>query len=121
MDDEERQQRLAWIEASRKALRPGDKQPCVLCGGHAGVTHAHHVAPLGMQYDVGIRDAEQEYLWLCPTHHALVHAAINEALRGEQTAAFDGETIAEHIAECYKIAARGLAVLALAAIMQNVK
>lgn len=73
-----------WCDRARHALKPGEKQPCNICGGHVAVVHAHHLAPIGLQFDAGMTDAIQAFSWLCPSHHSLVHLAIESALRGER-------------------------------------
>ena len=84
------QSRSAWITAARTAFKPGDRYSCGICGRYRSVTHAHHVAPLGMQYDAGVREAMHDYEWLCPTHHAAVHLVLTDRDRGVMRNFIDG-------------------------------
>jgi hypothetical protein len=42
--------------------------------------HAHHVVPLGEQFDRGFRDPYHEHEWLCPNHHAMLHLWIDDEI-----------------------------------------
>lgn len=65
-----------WLCAARAAFAPGTRQPCIVCRGYESVTHAHHVFPLEIQFDRGIKEPIQEFIWLCPNHHAAIHLII---------------------------------------------
>lgn len=67
----------AWIAAARKAFSPGPRADCVVCGKYRYLTHAHHLYPLGQQYEDGVMGVDQSHVWLCPNHHAVVHLLIN--------------------------------------------
>jgi hypothetical protein len=69
-------ERDLWIWAGRKLFDPGERQPCVICGRFKGIAQAHHVIPLTTQYDRGFKYPDQEFSWLCPNHHAIVHLFI---------------------------------------------
>jgi hypothetical protein len=67
-----------WIAAARRDFAPSQRAPCAVCGKYASVAQAHHLTPLGAQYDIGIREALHDHVWLCPTHHAAVHIIISQ-------------------------------------------
>jgi hypothetical protein len=81
-------ERDLWIWAGRKLFDPGERQPCCICGRFKGIAQAHHVIPLTMQYDRGFKYPDQEYSWLCPNHHAIVHIFIINDKRSMAPAAF---------------------------------
>lgn len=66
----------AWIASARLGFSPGLRQSCAVCGKYKSLTEAHHVVPLGLQFEAGATDPIQEYRWLCPTHHAAEHVII---------------------------------------------
>lgn len=73
----ERQERKrAWIAAARCDLFAGEREGCAVCKKYYSLTEAHHVYPLSRQFDDGLVRANHEFAWLCPTHHAAVHAGI---------------------------------------------
>lgn len=74
-------EKKAWIAAARLAYDPGPRQSCVICHKYKGLTEAHHVVPLGIQFDAGAKAPIQECAWLCPTHHAAEHVFIGHLLR----------------------------------------
>lgn len=77
----ERQARkAAWIAAARLAFAPGKRQACACCHKYEGLTEAHHVVPLSVQFDAGAVEPLLDYEWLCPTHHAAQHILINGIL-----------------------------------------
>jgi hypothetical protein len=80
-----------WIVAARKAFRPGDRLWCSICDGYEDITHAHHVLPLSRQFDLGLRTPDQEFVWLCPNHHILVHIYLSTG----RLASLGGEKIWE--------------------------
>lgn len=82
--------KTAWINSARVIFQSGDRQACHVCGQFKGVTQAHHVAPLGIQYDMGVKRAIQDFVWLCPTHHAIAHAVISEHVKGEHSPFIEG-------------------------------
>lgn len=105
-------ERTQWIDRARHALRAAEREPCAVCNQYQEVTHAHHLAPLALQYDAGLRVPDQTHAWLCPTHHRLTHAALESARSGEPfTAAEDADA-----APCLALAARGLALIVAAHI-----
>jgi hypothetical protein len=69
-------ERDIWIMASRRIFAPGPRQPCCVCGKFKSISQAHHVVPLATQYDRGFKYPDQEHVWLCPNHHAMVHLYI---------------------------------------------
>jgi hypothetical protein len=100
------QAKAAWIAAARVSFQPRDRQSCHVCGQFKGVAQAHHVAPLGVQYDSGVRRAIHDFVWLCPTHHAIAHTVISEHAKGEHTPFIDGVP-PEDLDEIEKISKRG--------------
>lgn len=82
-------ERALWCDRVRHALRAGERQPCVICGQHVAVSHAHHMAPVSLQHDAGILEPIHAHAWLCPSHHSLVHLCLEAALRGERAEGVD--------------------------------
>lgn len=80
-----------WIENARRRFNPGRREACYVCGKFAAVTQAHHVIPLADQYDQEFEEPNQEFVWLCPTHHAAVQVLVgphdDAASRGRAAAA----------------------------------
>lgn len=68
-----------WINAARSRFKPGPPQACAVCGRYALVAHAHHIFPLSLQFDAGVKRPCQSYAWLCPTHHYGVHLYLNKS------------------------------------------
>jgi hypothetical protein len=67
----------AWIAAARLSFDPGPRQPCYICAKFKRVAQAHHVTPLNWQFDRGMKNPDHTYVWLCPTHHAIMHLMID--------------------------------------------
>ena len=82
--------RDAWIMASRRIFAPGQRQPCHVCGKFKSIAEAHHVVPLTAQYDRGFKYPDQEFVWLCPNHHAMAHLFIPRDNRSMTASAFRG-------------------------------
>jgi hypothetical protein len=74
---EETAKKQLFIRCARAEFKPGARQSCFVCGKYRGLTQAHHVYPLALQFDDGRTYADHEYYWLCPTHHAAVHLHIS--------------------------------------------
>lgn len=59
------------------------RQPCFICGKYQSITHQHHVvyvselAQLAIDYDYPWYLLPIRGVWLCPNHHAIVHAINN--------------------------------------------
>ena len=79
------QKKSAWIASARLGFYPGDRQPCEVCGQYQGITQAHHVAPLGIQFSKGLVFPIQDFVWLCPSHHVLTHVVLDEHKKGKDT------------------------------------
>ena len=75
--ERQRQLLVSW----RREFTAGPSDPCAVCGRYKSVTHAHHVYPLSWQVKDGNVKANHEHLWLCPTHHALVHRILSDQSR----------------------------------------
>ena len=73
--------KTAWIENSRNLLVTGEKEPCFICGKYKAVSHAHHVVPLHWQYEHGFKEPNNNFVWLCPTHHVLAHKYIDGLIK----------------------------------------
>jgi hypothetical protein len=69
--------RFAWISAARAGFNARKRMPCFICGKFRYVAEAHHVVPLSSQFDRGFKGPDHEHEWLCPTHHAIIHALID--------------------------------------------
>jgi len=63
------------VSDSRRTFKPVDKKPCYVCGLYKEIAQAHHLIPLCTQKDNIIKN--HEYVWLCPSHHKLVHRCID--------------------------------------------
>ena len=88
------QERDLWIRAARYLFSPGERGVCHVCGKFRSITHAHHVVPLTAQYDRGFEYPDQEFVWLCPNHHTMIHLVIPGDHQSMKPAAFKarGET-----------------------------
>jgi hypothetical protein len=78
---ERQRQKSAWIATARLRFDPGSRRACEICGKYSGVSEAHHVVPLAVQFDAGAVDPIHEHQWLCPTHHAILHLFIASLLK----------------------------------------
>jgi hypothetical protein len=67
-----------WIATSRLSFSPGARQYCYVCKKYKSVAHAHHTTPLCIQFDMGLQEPDHNHVWLCPTHHSIVHIIIND-------------------------------------------
>ena len=72
--------RKEWIREARKEFSffTKYKENCAICGKYALVAEAHHIIPLETQFNFhkGTMAQIPDHVWLCPTHHALVHFCI---------------------------------------------
>jgi hypothetical protein len=75
--EQKRDEKNAWIAAARRDFLPSLRAPCIVCGKHRAITHAHHLIPLAQQYDRGFGEPNHRHVWLCPNHHVVVHAFID--------------------------------------------
>jgi hypothetical protein len=64
------------IQAARLAFNPSPKRSCTICGKFRNIAHAHHVVPLAAQFERQYEKPDHDHVWLCPTHHALMHVLI---------------------------------------------
>lgn len=62
-----------WIAAARARSSHGESEWCEVCKKHTSITQAHHIVPLGEQYDRKFRRPNQRIAWLCPNHHTMIH------------------------------------------------
>jgi hypothetical protein len=74
---ERQPEKTAWIAAARLSFDPGPRQPCDICVKYKRVAQAHHVIPLNWQFDRGMTNPDHTHVWLCPTHHAIMHLMID--------------------------------------------
>lgn len=70
--------RKAWIALQRRDFIPGKPGPCYACGLSDPSNHSHHVYPLYLQFNGGMRTANHEFVWLCAAHHERIHRAIED-------------------------------------------
>jgi len=79
--DEEAKRKSEWMKAARESFAPGKPQSCAFCRRFRSIVHAHHIWPLVQQFDDhhGIDEPDHRSVWLCPNHHALIHAFFNRA------------------------------------------
>jgi hypothetical protein len=50
-----------------------------VCGKFSAIAHAHHTIPLSTQFEHGVKNPIDQHVWLCPNHHAILHALIDPA------------------------------------------
>jgi hypothetical protein len=93
MDGERAQRKKAWIAAARIVFDPGKRKPCFICGRFRSVAEAHHVVPLGKQFDLGFEVADHEHEWLCPSHHTVLHLWIDHDLPNDRSWQAHGELV----------------------------
>ena len=69
-----------WVSDARKEFNHliTDKKTCFVCEKYKAMAEAHHIYPLAMQYDDGIKIPFQDFIWLCPTHHSALHLLIEK-------------------------------------------
>lgn len=82
--------RKDWVSIERDIFRKLKKikKPCAVCGLGKEYSHAHHLIPLSLQYDLGVTDASHEYECLCPVHHQLMHRMIGSMVTGSRVEYF---------------------------------
>lgn len=70
-----KRRRDEWLKFARDEFRQSIKvaRPCMACGLDREYSHAHHVVPLGLQYELGLDQAIQDHDWLCAVHHKMMH------------------------------------------------
>lgn len=80
--DKQKRFRSEWMAMARDEFRKLYKVsgPCVVCGLDRAYSHAHHLLPLNIQYEVGIESPVQDYTWLCHVHHGMVHRLFSACL-----------------------------------------
>jgi hypothetical protein len=83
------QQQAEWIAQARKDFRFHSRgwpfpERCAVCGLREEYSHAHHVLPLSVQYEIGIDQPLQDIEWLCVLHHKEVHRLISLEIFGAQ-------------------------------------
>lgn len=76
--------RQIWVATARLAFDPGPRCPCAVCLQYGSITEAHHIYPLSLQFDDGLAQPVQEFCWLCPTHHSLMHEIIQSLMATRQ-------------------------------------
>lgn len=111
--------RKDWLTIERANFQKlkKNKRPCAVCGLGKEYSHAHHLIPLTLQYDLGVTDASHEYECLCPVHHQLLHRMIASMVTGagrrdftRSTGWLDKKKERENIA-AFAVFDRGLALL----------
>ena len=73
--------RKAWMFQARASFLPSEREACAVCGQYQSITHAHHIYPLTQQFMDGRAEPCHDHVWLCPTHHAVVHEMIAGLLK----------------------------------------
>jgi hypothetical protein len=89
-----KQQCIAWVKTARGLFAPGERRDCQVCGMHKQIAQPHHIYPLAMQFWDGLNEPIQDFVWLCPNHHAIIHNFIDKLIRTQPidlTESFLGE------------------------------
>lgn len=81
--------RQEWIRSARKRFHPGERKPCYICKKYSSISHAHHLAPLVLQFTYRVIIPMQDFVWLCPTHHELVHAVLQSLISNNGSSLLD--------------------------------
>ena len=76
-----RPRRKDWMQAARASFAPSEREACAACGKYQSVSQAHHIYPLAQQYEDGRDQPCHDHVWLCPTHHMVVHEIIDGLIR----------------------------------------
>lgn len=74
---ENQAQKNKWIDNARLSLEKTERQNCFVCGDYKPFCQAHHLIPLSEQYDMGFKEPDNSHIWLCPTHHIIIHTFMN--------------------------------------------
>lgn len=84
---ESKRKKNEWLKKARSSFAQykNIRKPCAVCGKYQALTEAHHIYPLAWQYDNGLLEPNHDHLWLCPTHHKLVHLNIKSHLKSNQS------------------------------------
>ena len=85
---------------ARRSFKPKGKQDCLVCGKYKDIVSAHHITPLKTQKNRDVLN--HDYVWLCPTHHKLVHLAI-DGKDFRETTEMKNKIIEISKGECYEI------------------
>jgi hypothetical protein len=75
-----------WIAEARQKATFGEPERCEICQRFSEIAQAHHVIPLGEQYDRGFVRPNQRHVWLCPNHHALIFFCVEDIPRRDRLA-----------------------------------
>jgi hypothetical protein len=75
-----------WMAAARASFVPSKRKPCEVCGKYESLAHAHHIRPLAYQWTDGAETPDHAHVWLCPTHHAAIHALLIQSRAKEAIA-----------------------------------
>lgn len=69
-----------WISLARKEFKQltKNKECCCVCGKYKYISEAHHIYPLSIQVLNGVKKPIQDFVWLCPTHHKIIHMVISK-------------------------------------------
>lgn len=100
----------AWIAAARMAFEPRRREACFVCGKFQSIAQAHHVVPLGEQFDRGFPAADHEHEFLCPNHHFILHLWIDDDIshqrRGRRAAPTVDDLTNEEIERMLQLSGR---------------
>lgn len=73
---EAKAQRKDWMRLARLSFKASEREACAVCGQYQSVSEAHHIYPLSLQFSDGREMPLHDHVWLCPTHHMIVHEMI---------------------------------------------
>jgi hypothetical protein len=77
--DQRQEEKTRWIATARALFQPAERRPCTVCRRYRTIAQAHHIIPLGSQFDRGFKEADHTHVWLCPNHHVVVHRLLTGA------------------------------------------
>jgi hypothetical protein len=78
MRAERADKKRAWIASARLLFEPRSREACFVCRKFKSIAQAHHVVPLGEQFDREFETASHEHEFLCPNHHVMLHLWIDD-------------------------------------------
>lgn len=69
-----------YVTGTLRKITPAlDRQPCYICSAHGSIAELHHVRSIKLLADEVIlygvipKKVYMTIVWLCPTHHRLIH------------------------------------------------
>ncbi|RTE88237.1 hypothetical protein D6B98_36955 [Bradyrhizobium sp. LVM 105] len=107
---EEAARKRGWIASARMAFQPRRREACFVCGKFQSISQAHHVVPLGEQFDRGFSVANHEHEFLCPNHHAILNLWIDDDIshqrRGRRAAPTFEDLTNEEVERMFQLSGR---------------